>query len=278
MSADGKVVAVGTRSQVVLVSALQWAVTGTLTVTSGVVAVTLSPDGRLVAAGLRDNTVVVWEASSGVQVATLSGRPKLAAGLTFSPDGRFLASTTIGLEVKLWSSGSWQELRTLSGLPAPGNCLAFSPDSRRLAAAVSSFSPGSWIETIAVWDVETGRRMHLFEKSGIAGYALTYSPDGRFLCTDRNLWDARSRQVLYTMLYTGSAAWVSFLPDGTLIATAGADGAIRLWQSATGSEVTAFYGHDGAVQFVQFTPDGRYLISGGSDNTLRVWSVAGRAR
>lgn len=279
MSADGEAIAVGGGTAVVLVDGSQWTVTRALAMTSGVVAVALSPDGRLVAAGLYDDTIGVWEVSSGAQVASLAGRPKLAAGLAFSPDGRFLASTTTGLEVKLWSVGSWRQVRTLSGLSLPGNCLAFSPESRLIAAAFPGiYPPASWKETVAVWDVETGQRLRLLQRSAIGGYALSFSPDGRYLCTDDTLWDTRSGQVLYThWVPNSSTAWVSFLPDGTLFATAGADGVVRLWQAATGYEVTAFEGHAGAVVFVQFTPDGRYIVSGGLDGTLRVWAVSGRA-
>ena len=208
MSADGKVVAVGGGSSVGLVDGSQWTVTRALAVTSEVVAVALSPDGRYVAAGLYDNTVGVWDVSSGAQVAALAGRSKLAAGLAFSPDGRLLASTTTGVEVKLWSVGSWREPRIFSGLPdvweLPG-VFARQPLDRR---------GDSWLLPARVVDGDSccmgcrdGPESSTAPEKRHWGLRPR-SPDGRSLCTDSSLWDTRSGQVLYTLSLPGGDALI----------------------------------------------------------------------
>jgi RNA polymerase sigma factor (sigma-70 family) len=72
---------------------------------------------------------------------------------------------------------------------------------------------------------------------------------------------------------------VVYSPDGKLLASAGWDRTIRLWDTATGKEVRRLEGHLGHVLCVAFSPDGKSLVSGGregpnQDRPLRLWEVA----
>lgn len=67
---------------------------------------------------------------------------------------------------------------------------------------------------------------------------------------------------------------VSFSPDGERLASAGADGAVRIWNSRTGDVVQSFAAHSESVVSVIFHPDGRHLASAGTDRQAKVWDLA----
>jgi WD40 repeat protein len=66
---------------------------------------------------------------------------------------------------------------------------------------------------------------------------------------------------------------VAFSRDGRLLASAGRDGTVRLWDPESGRQQARLTGHTGTVATVAFSPDGRLLASACSDGTIRLWDA-----
>jgi WD40 repeat protein len=73
--------------------------------------------------------------------------------------------------------------------------------------------------------------------------------------------------------HTDGVFGVAFSPDGSRIATCGADKYVKVFTTATGAMVRPFEGHTEYVLDVSWRGDSRSLASAGADNTIRVWDV-----
>jgi WD40 repeat protein len=66
---------------------------------------------------------------------------------------------------------------------------------------------------------------------------------------------------------------VAISPNQRLMASAGSDEMVRLWDFQDGRESRTLKGHTAVIQSIAFSPDGRKLVSGSSDKTVRIWDV-----
>ena len=66
---------------------------------------------------------------------------------------------------------------------------------------------------------------------------------------------------------------VSFSTDGERLASAGADGTVKIWNSRTGKLIKRFLAHKGFASSVAFHPDRDHVVSVGADRLVKVWDL-----
>jgi len=165
-------------------------------------------DGTHLAAGLEDGRVLVWDLAAGDSIATLNGSAGAVTGLAFLPGG----------EARQFGDGATAVLH-----------LAASPDGAILAAALDD-------GTLRLWDVASGDVRAALQPpeegsftrvAFVLGGALLAAGTGDGSLT---VWDVESGELIVLLHgHDGAVTGLDASASGDLIATSGADRAIRLW-------------------------------------------------
>jgi len=140
---------------------------------AGISALGYSPDGKTLAAALRQTKVALIEPSTGRIKRMLTVEKGLVDdyATVFSPDGRFLATAGASGIVKLWDVRTGRLHTALHGHTSAVMTVAFSPDG-------STVATGSSDTTVRLWDVETGQERITLKGHSDQVTSVAFSPDG----------------------------------------------------------------------------------------------------
>jgi WD40 repeat protein len=262
---DGRIlVAAGGRAEVFNGTRMQFAVG------SGVTAAAWDPTGRYVLTGAGDGHVGIWRGVGGGLVSSTQTVPERIEQVAMSPRNRYFAALTASGLVLLYDLTA-KRVRRLALPAGPSEKIRFSPDEGRLLG----YGPYG----AKLWNTSDGRS--LGDLSAYDGPGAAFAPDGtEVVLTGEEAvsLDARTGKLWGQYLghdgrVTGAAPVSGW--GNTLIATAGRDGTIRIWQPINPSSTLAVLRAD-ATGFASLdsAQRSRKLVTVDVDGrTARVWAA-----
>jgi len=179
--------------------------------------------------GGNDATVNRWDLKTNRLIDSHRPHKRRITSLAMSPDNTHLASGSNDGKIQVCRLDENNATHTFDFGHGWILDVAFAPDMSTVA--------GGGFEEIRLWDMETGRLLHILE--GHRGYvnAIAYSADGKYLVSG------------------------------------GEDGTVRCWDAAQGKEIRVIRGHTDTVTDVALSEDSRHLYSCSLDTSTRVWAL-----
>jgi WD40 repeat protein len=99
-----------------------------------------SRDSRLLAVVDQDDTIRIWDTTTGQALGACAGHKQDVSSVAFSPDGKTLVTASDDSTLKFWNVATRQELLTIRRLGGALRALHFSPDGDLLVGGTSSSS------------------------------------------------------------------------------------------------------------------------------------------
>jgi WD40 repeat protein len=266
-----------------------------------VLGLAFSPDGQRLATASYDGSARIWDLKSERELLTIDGHDDFVYSVAFNPKGSQLISGGDDGMARVWdvadpAAENFGRQMLVLGEADPANgmrAVAYSSDGRKFIA-----SNAAGVAT--VYDAETSEALFILRGhapglsgetvyNGVTGVA--FSPNGEQIATASDdltakIWDAADGRELLTLEGHISATAVvpphegvikvSFHPSGAYVATAGADGTVKIWSTEDGRILFDIVAHpDSSVIDLAFNYDGSRLATGAFDGTAKVWRFSG---
>lgn len=278
-----------------------------------IVALAISPSGKLLASGSRDQTVRLWDLPTETLLQTCVGHSNLVNVVVFTPDERLLVSGGGDNTIQLWDCSTGKSIATLTGHSGWVLALAITPDGKTL---VSSSADGSiklwdlqtyqeyatlnghlgWVSALAIspdgqllvsgshdrtlrlWNLETGECLHSLSGHADRILCVSISANGRQLVSlsreTLKRWHLPRRKLLQTLpMGDDRTLSLAVSPNQRLLVYSRAH-QIELSRLGQKSVLQRFSGHRDPVTALVVSPDSKTLVSGGQEGSLQIWRIS----
>mgnify|MGYP002467714433 CR=1 FL=1 len=233
-----------------------------------------SPNGKYLVSGGSDQTIRLWEASTGKLLHTYQGHRGSVLVVRFSPDGKNIASGSTDGTIKIWGTTSGVIVKTLEGHSDMVGTLDYSKNSQLLVS-------GSRDKTVKLWNLASGHVVHTFENNPTLIYGVTFGPKNQKIASasgiNLKIWNAKTFQLEKTLKgHKDHITAVTFSTNGSKVITGSRDGSLKMWNASNGNLIRTYLEPYALITSVAISPDQRYLVRGGKN--LRLWDAQGGSK
>ena len=242
-----------------------------------VTALTFSPDGRFAMTAGDDRTIRLWELPSCRCLRTFTTPKHTIDALYFDPNNLFALSVATGGVLRLWSvailcrPAAFRAPLQLSHVTSAEEAgrqqseMEQQCDEIRQAVKRKDY-------TTALNGIEQAKKLNGWE-SARTSLEIDGIGDNIKRHTIRESFD--SALCTHTLRgHTDSVSCIALSLDANIIASAGEDAVMQVWNIAEQKRVADIEKHQDQVRSIALTTDAKFLISGSRDGSVRIWNIA----
>ncbi|MDX1414229.1 MAG: WD40 repeat domain-containing protein [Candidatus Promineifilaceae bacterium] len=237
-----------------------------------------SPDSsRLATVADIGEEVTMWDLNTGETLFSLD--TPWAEDIDFSPEGSYIASASDGM-VEIWDAETGERISSVEAHDQNTlKAINFTPDGNYL---VSTDLNGSTLWRFSAGEVQKIREFASLQQATIDA---DITSDGRYLLTTNaqtqggvaQLWSLDpidTIEVAAIPAHDDVNSDIQFIGDGANIATAGWDGMVKIWDTATLAETNSTQVNDTWINRIAVSPDSEIVAIAGGDGNVTLWNIS----
>ena len=249
-----------------------------------------SPDSKTLISGSADKSLRLWDLSTGNEIRNYNAEFKQGIyQCKFSNDGKMIAvvswervNTVMGF-AKVLDVQTGSLIRRFNTDDHPASAVKFSPDDSKIYT-------GTWGFQVKRHDIATGNTDWNFDMREYDYYtavqSMDVSPDNQFVVQGGKdnkirLLNAADGKLVYSIEpWQGHKEWVNgvrFSPDGKQFASVSDDGLLKVWETASASNIFTFRGHIAGISQLAWHPGGKKIFTASTDNSIKIWDLGNPA-
>ena len=234
-------------------------------------ATAMRADGQVIAAGGQDNRIYLWNCPSGERRNEFISSPTPGVrALALSPEGLYLAAAFTDQAIRIFRLEDSRLVKTLEGHSALIRSLFFHPDGRTLFST-------SFDGTLRAWRFPLGPESGRIAPKMGELFAAVGSPEGDRIVlagSQVQVWRWPNKDRLQTLSNDDNTVLLlSRASTMPLVAGAGRNQALYLWNDASGRLLEKIDAQDMNISAIALSPHGDFLLGGSRQGAIHLWNA-----
>ena len=236
---------------------------------SPVLSMVFSPDAKLLATGMRNNTIRLWDLQGNL-IKEFKGHEGGVNSVVFSPNGQFIASGADDNTIRMWDLQG-NLIKEFKGHQQSVKSVIFSPNGQFIASGAND-------NTVRLWDLK-GNLIEEFKGHQKGVNSVAFSPNGQFIASGADdstvrLWDLKGNLIEKMKGHEQSVKSVAFSLDGLSVFSSSDDETVRVWDLQS-SFIREFKEHWPNVRSITFNREGNLIATASENKAGRIWDLQG---
>lgn len=240
---------------------------------SGVNSIALSPDGKTLVSGAKDETLRFWDLGKNEAQKMISMKGSSVKRVSYDHAGTKLLAAGYGRFTEFDLKKGKQKQSKKNSHSAFIETCTYSQDDQLILTS-------SWRDhSLCIWTSGSlKKQIDLKEDNWIDNACFNKNATLVFSGGHDNLikvWDVATGNMIYSM--AGHEDWVydiSLSLDEKTVYSAGFDKVIKVWDLNSRKNTATLKGHSEGIVCLDLSNDGKYLASGGTDKEIIIWDLS----
>ncbi|NVM54939.1 MAG: HEAT repeat domain-containing protein, partial [Candidatus Helarchaeota archaeon] len=251
----------------------------------------ITPDGKYIVTASGNETIKVWDSSTGELIRAVQGFYRGVRSVAVSPDGKYLVGCSSDNWISIWELSTGKEIHSINtGSRGKNFWVCVSQDGTLVINGIKDINKG-----FKFWDISTGKNVRWVYNAStrISIPKSILSPDLKFIIEPTQTYDDNkhrhdyiiriwevppkneSKPKLFNTIYAHpeSITSIAISSDGKYIFTNSGDGTIKVWELETGNHVRT-YEVGPIIDLMVISPDGEFILGITKNNLIQIWELS----